>query len=47
MDALYVVVWMAPEKNCAVIIASNIGIDEASAGCNEAAVKLIEQYFGK
>jgi Beta-lactamase class C and other penicillin binding proteins len=25
----YVVVWMAPEKNCAVIVASNIGVDEA------------------
>src|SRR5207248_11347893 len=22
----YVVVWMAPEKNCAVIVASNIGV---------------------
>jgi CubicO group peptidase (beta-lactamase class C family) len=43
----YVVVWMAPEKNCAVIVASNIGIDEAFEGCDEAAVKLINQYFGK
>jgi CubicO group peptidase (beta-lactamase class C family) len=43
----YVVVWMAPEKNCAVVVASNIGVDEASEGCDEAASKLIDQYFGK
>jgi CubicO group peptidase (beta-lactamase class C family) len=43
----YVVVWMAPDKNCAVIVASNIGVDEAFAGCDEAAGKLIKQYFGR
>jgi CubicO group peptidase (beta-lactamase class C family) len=43
----YVVVWMAPEKNCAVIVASNIGVNEASAACDEAAGKLIQEYFGK
>jgi hypothetical protein len=43
----YVVVWMAPEINCAVIVASNIGVGEAFAGCDEAAVKLIEQFFPK
>lgn len=42
----YVVVWMAPDKNCAVIVASNIGVDEAFEGCDEAAGKLITQYFG-
>jgi CubicO group peptidase (beta-lactamase class C family) len=43
----YVVVWMAPEKNCAVIVASNVGADQASEGCDEVAEKLIIQYFGK
>ncbi len=43
----YVVVWMAPEKDCAVIVASNIGGDEAFEGCDEAAVKLIKQFFPK
>jgi CubicO group peptidase (beta-lactamase class C family) len=43
----YVVVWMAPEKNCAVIVASNVGMDEAFAGCDEVAAKMIGQYFGK
>ena len=41
----YVVVWMAPDKNCAVIVASNIGRDEAFEGCDEAAGKLINQYL--
>jgi CubicO group peptidase (beta-lactamase class C family) len=41
----YVVVWMAPEKNCAVIVASNVGVGEAAAGCDEAAGKLINEYL--
>ena len=36
-----------PDKNCAVIVASNIGADEAFQGCDEAAGKLINQYFRK
>ena len=43
----YVVVWLAPEKNCAVVVASNIGVDDAFEGCDEVAVNLINQYFGK
>ena len=43
----YVVVWMAPEKNCAVIVASNTGVDEAFEGCDEAAIKLIKRFFPK
>lgn len=43
----YVVVWMAPDKNCAVIVASNVGADVAFAGCDEVAGKMIQQYFGK
>ena len=43
----YVVVWMAPEKNCAVIVATNVGIDAAFDGCDEAAGKLIKQFFPK
>jgi CubicO group peptidase (beta-lactamase class C family) len=43
----YVVVWMAPEKNCAVIVAANTGVNEAAAGCDEAAGKLIQEYLGK
>jgi CubicO group peptidase (beta-lactamase class C family) len=40
----YVVVWMAPEKNCAVIVASNIGMNSAFMGCDEAASNLIRQF---
>jgi CubicO group peptidase (beta-lactamase class C family) len=41
----YMVVWMAPERNCAVIVATNIG--GGFAGCDEAAGKLIQQFFPK
>jgi CubicO group peptidase (beta-lactamase class C family) len=43
----YVVVWMAPERNCAVIVATNVGVDAAFEGCDEAAGNLIEQFFPK
>jgi CubicO group peptidase (beta-lactamase class C family) len=43
----YIVVWMAPERNCAVIVATNAGVDAAFAGCDEAARKLIQQFFPK
>jgi len=43
----YVVVWMAPDKNSAVIVATNVGVNEAAAGCDEVASKLIVQYFGE
>ncbi len=43
----YIVVWMAPEKNCAVMVATNIGSDAAFDGCDEAAGKLIKQFFPK
>ncbi len=46
-NMFYVVVWMAPEKNSAVIIASNIGVNDAAAGCDEAAGKLIMEFLGK
>jgi CubicO group peptidase (beta-lactamase class C family) len=43
----YVVVWMAPDLNCAVIVATNTGSDEAFGGCDEAASKLIKEFFPK
>lgn len=43
----YVVIWMAPEKNSALVVASNTGADAAAKGADAAASKLIEQYFGK
>jgi CubicO group peptidase (beta-lactamase class C family) len=46
-NMFYVVVWMAPEKHSAVIVASNIGVNEAAAGCDEAVGKLIGEFLGK
>ena len=46
-NMFYVVVWMAPGKNCAVIVAANIGVNEAAAGCDEAVGQLIKEYFEK
>lgn len=41
----YVVIWMAPERNSAVIVATNVGVNAASAGCDEAAAELIQKFF--
>ena len=41
----YVVIWMAPEKNSAVIVATNVGVDAGFAGCDEAAGELIKQFI--
>jgi len=43
----YVVVWMAPDKNCAVIVAANVGVSLGFKGCDEVAGNLINQYFGE
>lgn len=39
----YVVVWLAPGTDCAVVVATNVG--DGFAGCDEAAGKLIQAYF--
>lgn len=41
----YVVVWVAPGIDCAVVVATNIG--DSFNGCDEAAGKLILEYFPK
>jgi CubicO group peptidase (beta-lactamase class C family) len=41
----YAVVWMAPDRDCAVIVATNVGVNAAAAGCDEAAAKLIQKFF--
>lgn len=40
----YVVVWIAPKKDFAVVVATNVGIDYGFAGCDDVAWALIEQY---
>ena len=43
----YVVMWLAPEKQFAVIAATNIGGPEATKGCDEVASAMIEQWLEK
>ena len=41
----FAVVWMAPLKNFAVLIATNQGGDAAAQACDQAAAKLIQTYL--
>ncbi|MGC3957827.1 MAG: serine hydrolase domain-containing protein [Verrucomicrobiota bacterium] len=43
----YVVMWLAPEKNFAVITATNIAGPEAEQGCDAAASSMIKQWLPK
>ena len=43
----YVVMWLAPEKNFAVIAATNIAGPDAEQGCDEAASAMIHQWLAK
>jgi len=41
----YVVMWLAPEKNFAVIAATNIAGPDAETGCDDAASAMIHQWL--
>jgi CubicO group peptidase (beta-lactamase class C family) len=43
----YIVMWLAPEKNFAVIVATNIAGDDAEQGCDEAATAMIFKWLPK
>jgi len=43
----YAVVWMAPKRNFAVLVASNQGGGDAEKGCDEAAGTLIKEFLLK
>ena len=43
----YLVMWLAPEKNFAVIAATNIAGDNAEKGCDDAASAMIQKWLGK
>lgn len=43
----YCVVWMAPQKNFAIVVATNQGGDAAAAACDEVASKLIRERIAK
>jgi CubicO group peptidase (beta-lactamase class C family) len=41
----YIVMWLAPEKHFAVIVATNIAGPEAEQGCDEAATAMIGKWL--
>ena len=43
----YVVVWIAPNRNFAVVVATNSGAANAFNACDKAASELIQQYLEK
>jgi len=42
----FCVVWAAPEKNMAVMVATNKAGDSAAKACDDAASEMIKRYFG-
>jgi CubicO group peptidase (beta-lactamase class C family) len=42
----FLVMWLAPEKDFAVITATNTGADDASKGCDEVAAAMIKKWLG-
>jgi CubicO group peptidase (beta-lactamase class C family) len=43
----YVVMWLAPERNFSVVVATNFGGSGAPQGCDEAAAAMIHQWLAK
>ncbi|MGH7970233.1 MAG: serine hydrolase domain-containing protein [Limisphaerales bacterium] len=43
----YVVMWLAPEKDFAVIAATNTGVADTFKGCDEVCAKMIQKWVGK
>ena len=41
----YVVMWLAPEKNFCVIVATNVAGDDAEKACDDAAVLMIDKWL--
>jgi hypothetical protein len=43
----YVVMWLAPERNCSVVVATNVAGPDAEQGCDEVAAAMIHQWLPK
>jgi CubicO group peptidase (beta-lactamase class C family) len=43
----YVVMWLAPEKDFAVVVGTNTGEANAAKGCDDAAAAMIDQWLAK
>ena len=41
----YVVMWLAPEKDFSVIVATNTGADNAAKGCDDVASAMIKKWL--
>lgn len=41
----YIVMWLAPEKDFSVIVATNTGADNAAKGCDDAAGTMIKKWL--
>ena len=41
----YVVMWLAPEKDFSVVVATNIAGPDAEKGCDEAAAMMIHNFL--
>jgi CubicO group peptidase (beta-lactamase class C family) len=41
----YVVMWLAPKKDFAVIVATNTGVGDTFQGCDEVAAKMIKKWL--
>lgn len=44
-NMFYTVIWIAPEKNAAIIVCANVGVDYAFTGCDNAVAALIQQFL--
>jgi CubicO group peptidase (beta-lactamase class C family) len=43
----YVVMWLAPEKNFSVVVATNVAGSDAEQGCDEVASLMIQKWLAK
>jgi hypothetical protein len=43
----YMVMWLAPEKNFSVIVATNIAGPDAEKGCDEVVYSMILRWLAK
>jgi len=43
----YIVMWLAPERDFSVIVATNIAGDDAEKGCDEMAAAMIQKWLSE
>jgi hypothetical protein len=40
----FAVIWAAPKRNCAIVVATNVGGDKAEQACDDAATQVAELW---